>query len=58
MHGAFQHGLEMIEILGQLIEAEIFRYTLTAPRLGHRFKRPNQQLAGIFLGIEAGRRLT
>ena len=43
----------MVEILGQLVELEIFGNAVHRPRLGVRLERAEQQLAGILLEVGA-----
>ena len=43
----------MVEILGQLVEAEVIRDAVHAPGLGDRFEGAEQHLAGVFLIIGA-----
>ena len=45
--------LEMLEVLGQLVEAEILGDAVHAPGLGHRLEGAEQQLAGILLVVGA-----
>ena len=41
----------MVEVLRQLVEAEVLRYTLQGPGFRNRFECAQQQLAGVFLVI-------
>ena len=43
----------MVEVLRQLVEAEILGNAVHAPRLGHRLEGAEQHLAGILLVVGA-----
>ena len=43
----------MVEILRQLVEAEILADAVHAPGLGDRLERPEQDLSGILLVVGA-----
>ena len=46
-----QYRRKMVDVLGQLVEAEAFRNTIDGPRLGNRLEGPQHDLAGVFLVI-------
>ncbi len=52
-HRRLQQRLEMVEILCQLIEAEIFRNAVGAPGSCARLETSDQQLACVFLDVDA-----
>ena len=43
----------MVHVLGQFVEFEVLRDARHAPRFSHRFKSADQQLASVFLVIQA-----
>ena len=49
----FEDRLEMVEILRQLVEAEILADAVHAPGLGHRLEGAEHHLAGVFLVVGA-----
>ena len=53
MHGPFQHRLEMVHVLGQLVEAEVLGDAVHAPGLGVGLEGAQQQLAGVLLVVGA-----
>src|SRR6185437_4345009 len=50
--GMAQHRLDMVEIGGELVEAEALGDAVHAPRLGDRLEAADEQLAGILLGVD------
>ena len=54
MDGALQDRLEMVEVLRQLVEAEILGDAVHAPGLRLRLEGADQQLAGVLLVVGAG----
>ena len=57
VQGLFHDRLEMIPVLGQGIEGKILGDTVHSPGLGNRFESTNQQLAGLFPGIDIACRI-
>ena len=53
MQRHFQNRLEMIKVIGQLIETEFLGDAIHSPRLGHRLERAEQHFASIFFQIKA-----
>ena len=53
MDGPLEDRLEMIEILGQLVETEILGNAVHAPWLGLGLEGADQKLARVFLVIGA-----
>ena len=49
----FEDRLEMLEVLRQLVEAEVLGNAVHAPGLGHRLEGAEHHLAGIFLVVGA-----
>ena len=49
----FEDRLEMVHVLGQLVEAEILADAVHAPGLGHRLEGAEHHLAGVLLVVGA-----
>ncbi len=53
LHGRLEDRLEMVEILGQLVELEVLGDAVHAPGFATRLERAQQDLARVFLVIGA-----
>ena len=57
VHGGRQQRLDVLQIVGQLVEAEGLGDAAHAPGLGHRLEPAHQQLACVFLEVGASVRV-
>ena len=58
MHCRGEQGLDVIKVIGQLVEAESLSNPAHAPGLGNGLEPTDQQLAGVFLEVGATVRVT
>src|SRR3546814_9221502 len=53
LHHGLQHRGEVVDVLRELVEAEVLRDAVEAPGLGHRLEGAEQDLAGVLLHIRS-----